>query len=43
VIAIDLVTEASDRLQLVIEGEDLVHIADPGGVNLNFEHKRITL
>ena len=42
VVAIDLVTQARDRLELVIQLEDLVQITNAGRVNFEFEHLRET-
>ena len=37
-IAIDLVVQARNGLQLVIKLQDFLQIADSSGVNLNFDH-----
>ncbi len=38
VIAIDLVMQARNSLELVIEFQDLAQIADAGGINFQFDH-----
>jgi hypothetical protein len=38
VIAIDLVTQAGGRLEVVIQLEDFVEIANAGGIDFQFDH-----
>ena len=39
VIAIDLVTQARHRLELMVELQDFLQLADTGGVDFDLDHK----